>query len=131
MGIAAMGSLFCGTNWSNSAKAGTLALQLCMCFVPTLREYALTDSDAVRRIVLSYLPLSMGSGALGAVLFSTGFPEAYCERMGLTPGTFDVLGCSHNGMHLCVAAAAFFGVKGQRLWEVEQLSRSTTMLRSS
>lgn len=83
-------------------------------------------SNQVRHIIALHVALSIGAGGLGGVAFVSRFPEAYCERMGLPRGTFDVVGCSHSIMHVCVALGAWFTFRGQRLWEGAQMHTQCT-----
>lgn len=138
-GACSAAALFVGS--TAGVQFGILAVQACLNLVPTMRELALTPSaeapfvslicernaplrrslPQVRAIVASHVVLSLSASALGGMLFSTGFPEAYCECLRLRPGTFDTVGSSHS-LHVFVALGAWFAFRGQRRWEGAQLA---------
>jgi adiponectin receptor len=114
LGMLSSGTLFLGNSFPPWLKVLILSVQSLFGTIVPIRELLTTPSSYNRMLVLTYLPLSLGCGGIGGLCFASRFPEAW----GLAPrGTFDFAGHGHNLMHVFVALAAFFGYRGQTLWQ--------------
>jgi len=110
-------ALYFGDKWQPWVKALILSVQISCAFLVAVRESVVTNSELRKRLVAFYLPASTTFALAGALVFSMHIPEKYCKLLGLKPGYFDLFGQSHNLMHIFVAFSAYFGYRGQSLWQ--------------
>lgn len=93
-GLGGMTALFKGSKWSARSKSLLLIGQMACGCVPVLRElFSDKTSVAKAAVIRTHLPLSAGAGVLGALCFSTYWPEAFSRFS--KPGRYDVSRKTH------------------------------------